>query len=554
MKKHRKLIWILIIIFIIAAIATGVTIFCLVTFNERDFVINSKNTGNEDVNISDDTKVYRNSDDNYSFVYKADAKLVEDNPNIYLYTVEEGEPPYIMIYYTKGKIKPEKYFKDYKKIVKKSYKKASFKKISQVHIGDKTLYMLRAEIKSEGSTYVIDRYIEIYKDCSVQYTIKSNHTGSEDEVLAGIIKSFCFDSKAYSNRNNSGNNDSNNTSDTIEYKDFSSVSNDKIGISMSVPEDLQMQEIPIGLYGQSDNIILFASYQNSDATGAAIYDADDFVNRIVEVDGLLQSQLGVDKVTINNGSEEQLGNYQAYEFPIQIETGGFKGSGKMYLINGSNNSSNTGSNTSSNNSSNTSTSNGSNISTNNSSNAGCYILYYVVSNEDKYTKAAEQCISSFSIDSEPQDMPAYQKYSDTTNKISFLYRTGITDNKAEDMGGIVGLELSEDSFIMVEITNTGTEGVNSAGDYMQQFVKLLKEDNSDIKYTISEISKADSGRYDFETVDISYNYEGKDRVLSLSCVDGSNGVIYRIYYSGITDEAEKLKILYSDILWSFRAD
>lgn len=525
MRKHKKLIWTLIIIFIIVAIATGVTIFCLVTFNERDFVINSKNTSNEDINISDDTKVYGNADDNYSFVYNAEAELVEDNSNIYLYTVEEGEPPYIMIYYSKGKIKPEKYFRDYKKMVKKSYKKASFKKISQVHIGDKTLYMLRAEIKSEGSTYVIDRYIEIYKNCSVQYTIKSNHTGSEDEVLAGIIKSFCFDSKAYSNRNNSGNNDSNNTSDTIEYKDFSSISNDKIGISMSVPADLQMQEIPIGLYGQSDNIILFASYQNSDATGAAIYDADDFVNRIAEVDGLLQSQLGVDKVTINNGSEEQLGNYLAYGFPIQIETDGFKGSGKLYLINGSKN----------------------------SSNAGCYILYYAVSNEDKYTKAAEQCISSFSIESEPQDMPSYQKYSDTTNKISFLYRTGITDKKPEDMGGIIGLELSDDSFIMVEITNTSTESVNSADDYMQQFVKLLKEDNSDIKYTVSEISRADSGRYDFKTVDISYNYEGKDRVLSLSCADGSNGVIYRIYYSGITDEAEKLKTLYSDILWSFRA-
>lgn len=239
----------------------------------------------------------------------------------------------------------------------------------------------------------------------------------------------------------------------------------------------------------------------------------------------MQSQLGVDKVTINNGSEEQLGNYLAYGFPIQIETDGFKGSGKLYLINGSKN----------------------------SSNAGCYILYYAVSNEDKYTKAAEQCISSFSIDSEPQDMPSYQKYSDTTNKISFLYRTGITDKKPEDMGGIIRLELSDDSFIMVEITNTSTESVNSADDYMQQFVKLLKEDNSDIKYTVSEISRADSGRYDFKTVDISYNYEGKDRVLSLSCADGSNGVIYRIYYSGITDEAEKLKTLYSDILWSFRA-
>lgn len=147
MKKHKKLIWILIIIFIIVAIATGVTIFCLVTFNERDFVINSKNTSNEDINISDDAKVYGNADDNYSFVYNAEAKLVEDNSNIYLYTVEEGKPPYIMIYYSKGKIKPEKYFRDYKKMVKKSYKKASFKKISQVHIGDKTLYMLRAEIK-----------------------------------------------------------------------------------------------------------------------------------------------------------------------------------------------------------------------------------------------------------------------------------------------------------------------------------------------------------------------------------------------------------------------
>ena len=88
MRKHKKLIWILIIIFIIVAIVTGVTIFCLVTFNERDFVINSKNTSNEDINISDDTKVYGNADDNYSFVYNAEAELVEDNSNIYLYTVE----------------------------------------------------------------------------------------------------------------------------------------------------------------------------------------------------------------------------------------------------------------------------------------------------------------------------------------------------------------------------------------------------------------------------------------------------------------------------------
>ena len=52
-------------------------------------------------------------------------------------------------------------------------------------------------------------------------------------------------------------------------------------------------------------------------------------------------------------------------------------------------------------------------------------------------------------------MPSYQKYSDTTNKISFLYRTGITDKKPEDMGGIIRLELSDDSFIMVEITKIG---------------------------------------------------------------------------------------------------
>ena len=478
----------------------------------REFKTNTAQKSGELLPIPEGQQASASPDGTFSFLCPSSATVQWDEDGAYVYTVSPGETPYILVYYAKGtSFQPDSYFASYARMVKKEYKEAKFGKISQTTIGEKTLYMLRSEVKGDGTTYVIDRYLEIYPDCSVQYTIKTNHAGSEDPVFAALVESLCFGTDIYGE-----------PEQPALYGDLRSVANAEVGISMSAPGGLEMQQIPIGLFAQDEHMLLFASYQNSDAAGAAIYDADDFLARIGSVEGLLQAQLGVDSVSIQNGAAEQVGNFQAYVFPLQVAVGSFTGSGKLYLTN--------------------------------AANAGCYILYYAVAEGSGLESFAEQCISSFSADSAPQNTPQYQMFTDSQHSFSFLYRAGVTDKTAQDMGGIAAIELSDSDFVLVTPLSQSTEGVSSASEYLTKYAQELQTNHPEIAYTVSGPAAEPGGRYAFETVKITYTYEETPRVLTLSACDGANGTIWTVLSTGTEASASALKTLHGDILWSLRVN
>ena len=164
----------------------------------REFKTNTAQKSGELLPIPEGQQASASPDGTFSFLCPSSATVQWDEDGAYVYTVSPGETPYILVYYAKGtSFRPDSYFASYARMVKKEYKEAKFGKISQTTIGEKTLYMLRSEVKGDGTTYVIDRYLEIYPDCSVQYTIKTNHAGSEDPVFAALVESLCFGTDIY---------------------------------------------------------------------------------------------------------------------------------------------------------------------------------------------------------------------------------------------------------------------------------------------------------------------------------------------------------------------
>ena len=503
-KKCTKRLTVMLLI-AAGVLVAGLAVFMLI-FSGREYTVNTDRLPGETLKISSGRKSFSSANGEYSFLYPSTAEVSLEGENVYIYTVETGESPYVMVYLSKEKVTPDGYFKDYRRMAGRSLSNPKFGEISQVKIGSKTLYMLRAEIADNGSTEVIDRYIEIYPDMTVQYTVRSNHAGSEDKILSDIVNSLYLSASVYGDTQGT-------------YTDTKSVSNDKIGVSMSFPADIQVSELPVGLFGSNDQMRVFASYQNTDAAGAAIYDADDFVNRISSVNGLLQNQLKVDQISIQNGTAEKVGNIEAYVFPITITDGDFSGSGKLYLTN--------------------------------SSNVGCYILYYALA-DDALTSSAEQCISSFEIHHAPQNISEYMLYTDGNKSFSFLYRTGVTDATPTDMGGIAELKLAEDAVFNIDTFMPSTEGVTSAAEYLAKFVETVKAANPDVAYTVQNADDAERGRLGFETIEITYVYDGSPRTVSLSCADAGSSIA-RVYYSAAGDRMkETLNTLRNDMLWSFR--
>ena len=126
-----------------------------------------------------------------SFLYPVGSTLRNNGEKgVYIYTSGNQGLPFIQITKLKEKKAPDKYFSDYKEQTEKEHSDAKFEEIRSVAITGKTLYMLRAYVFSDGVDQVIDRYIEIYPEETVEYTVKSTAAKSEEMALAAVAESL----------------------------------------------------------------------------------------------------------------------------------------------------------------------------------------------------------------------------------------------------------------------------------------------------------------------------------------------------------------------------
>ena len=135
-----------------------------------------------------------------SFLYPEGSALRDNGSRgVYIYTSGSQGLPYIQITKVKGKSDPDKYFSSYKKQTEREYSGAEFEDIRKVSVTDKTLYMMRAYVFSDGADQVIDRYIEIYPKETVEYTIKSLNAKSEEMAMAAVAESLRPGTGVYGN-------------------------------------------------------------------------------------------------------------------------------------------------------------------------------------------------------------------------------------------------------------------------------------------------------------------------------------------------------------------
>ena len=142
---------------------------------------------------------------NLSFLYPSNLTTMEQPDGIYLYSADGSSADIILIGAQTGKEKPESYFKKYRTMMKESYKDPEFDKIREVNTAGKTLYMLRTSMLANGVRQTADRYLELYSDRYIEYTVMGPQAGKSDAVLQGIISSLVPQAGIYSeNPNSSG--------------------------------------------------------------------------------------------------------------------------------------------------------------------------------------------------------------------------------------------------------------------------------------------------------------------------------------------------------------
>ncbi len=142
--------------------------------------------------------VFSSEDLDLSFLYPSSAQIRDNgSKGVYVYTGGNQGVPYIQVE-TEGKVSTDSYFKKYAKSLSSQYEDAAIGDIKEVKNVNKTLYMQRANVFTDGADQVIDRYIEQYKNKTIIYTVKSFSEGSEEMALKAIVESLRPSAKAYS--------------------------------------------------------------------------------------------------------------------------------------------------------------------------------------------------------------------------------------------------------------------------------------------------------------------------------------------------------------------
>ena len=140
---------------------------------------------------------------NLSFLYPLNLTAMEQADGIYLYSADGSSQDIILVASQTGKEKPESYFKNCRKMMKESYQNPEFDKIREVNTAGKTLYMLRTSMLANGVRQTADRYLELYNDRYIEYTVMGPQAGKSDAILQGIISSLVPQAGIYSANPNS---------------------------------------------------------------------------------------------------------------------------------------------------------------------------------------------------------------------------------------------------------------------------------------------------------------------------------------------------------------
>lgn len=474
-------------------------------------------------------------DTEVSFLYP-ESGYVSYSPDrsLYIYSSEEMNMPYITIYSAEIKaVSPDAYFDCYKTRLASRYSDAKMSKIKKVQAEDKTVYMTSASVKDDEGTLTIERYLEIYPEMNIQYTLKTHDPEQDESVLYSIISSlkpyeYAYEYPDYMKDilNGSSTDNSDETEDPAKESnqedEIETVTNDSMGISMSLPVSVNGKSIAVGVYGSSENYTFLASYMNTDPDGAMIYSKDDFMIRCPEDINLLARQLGADQAAASNGSTVKLNGQNAFQLDVEEVTGSYHGKGKLYVLNGDN--------------------------------IGIYLVHYTVStdasDQKNLTSLADQCIADFDHSAGVQGLRTFEQMTYEKLHAVFVLEKGALKYGTQDTGSGLALYVSSDDTngpITVEGKSAETVGTSDPSEYIRQTYAQFQ---SSRYYTpsMTDITACGLGRYGAVTADITYHFNDTDYTCRVTAFKDSGGLMWMIRYTVPTAMLSEYETIGNDIV------
>jgi len=290
---------------------------------------------------------------------------------------------------------------------------------------------------------------------------------------------------------------------------------------------MEQIEVPIGVMAMNDNLIVFASYQNTDVYGAAIYGCEDFVKRCQDIPELMVTQIGLDTLSLSAPSSiEQVNNtFNVCEYTITGSLGDFQGKGSLLVID--------------------------------RGAGGCYIAYYLVAD------GAHEDYATFGHDSvnlATYALPVSKKYTDITSNSGIHVLTcfeELGDGYMPMDDGII-LYPMEYNEVLIQYTDlTLDQLVENRINTINEFIADSAdegEDAPDANVQVGSAQSVEGGRCSFEMNTVSYVYMDNTFVTTYYVTTAPNGRNVYVEYTANADDLAKFDTVIGDILWSLKFD
>lgn len=315
-KKKLPLRLIVLLLAVILVVVVGVALF---SGDRHAYTVNGtdKETGLE---TAEGFWLFTSGKADVTFQYPASCLVVWDEADgAYLYAGAAESSDYVLIHRKNQKgMTPEKYFDSCTDMMLDSFDKVSSSEIHEAPVEEKTLYMVRYLCQKGGQELVIDRYLELYKKCYVEYTAVSDTKGSLDTELYYAIATLRTNTDAYAGA----------------YSDKTTAyDHPDMGMHLSIPDMMDTKELTIGYFASSQDAVMLSVLLTTDDQGKTIYNRQDFIDRAAQSSTFVAGQLGADSVTFEDGREVRLDGRSFYVYPMQMNSGGTDYEGELYLAN-----------------------------------------------------------------------------------------------------------------------------------------------------------------------------------------------------------------------------
>lgn len=323
-KKITIIVLIVIAILFVVLVAGGIIFAIAARELTRGYVYNEPAKETQ-LAYPDTMNLYSSEKVPYSFLYPdgfATEWLAQD-ASVCVYNGPTQTQDYVLVKRTNKKnMSPEKYFRKMDRYMLKQFDAVQSTEIQEVPVNDKTLYLVRYQVQDVGSsTYVIDRYVELYRNYYMEYTAISSEAGNLNTIVYYAVDTLSNTKGAYKGAF---------TRETEECK-LSDV-----GIKIQVPKMLETKELTIGTFSSNEYAMLLCIVCTQDDYGNPILDRQAFLDMAAADPAFIAGYLGVDNVTFNDGQARQIGGKEFYVYPMTMVSGNKSFSGELALGNATN--------------------------------------------------------------------------------------------------------------------------------------------------------------------------------------------------------------------------